>query len=161
MRAVVQRVTRAEVRVEGEVVGSVGPGLCALVGVADDDDCGVADRLASKLWKLRVLADEHGVMNRSLADVAAAGGRPEVLVVSQFTLYGDTTRGRRPSWHRAARPEVAEPLVDRVAAELQRAGAEVATGRFGADMALELINDGPVTLVVEVEPRPGPRDTRS
>ena len=145
MRAVVQRVTWARVRVEGEVVGEIGPGLCVLVGVTHDDDEAVARRLADKLWHLRVLADEEGVMNRSPAE--AGGG---VLVVSQFTLYGDTSRGRRPSWVAAARPEHAEPLVDLVADRLRELGAEVATGRFRTHMLVELENDGPVTLVVDV-----------
>ena len=145
MRAVVQRVTWARVRVEGEVVGEIGPGLCVLVGVTHDDDETVARRLADKLWHLRVLADEEGVMNRSPAE--AGGG---VLVVSQFTLYGDTSRGRRPSWVAAARPEHAEPLVDLVADRLRELGAEVATGRFRTHMLVELENDGPVTLVVDV-----------
>lgn len=145
MRAVVQRVTRARVTVEDEVVGEIGAGLCVLVGVTHTDDEAAARRLASKLWHLRVLADADGVMNRSAADEGAP-----LLVVSQFTLYGDTAKGRRPSWVAAARPEQAEPLVDEVVAELRRLGAAVETGRFRADMAVELVNDGPVTLLVEV-----------
>jgi D-tyrosyl-tRNA(Tyr) deacylase len=145
MRSVVQRVTWARVRVEGEVVGEIGPGLCALVGVTHDDDDAGASRLAEKLWHLRVLDDADGVMNRSLADVGGA-----ILVVSQFTLYGDTSRGRRPSWIDAARPEQAEPLVDAVVARLRELGAEVATGRFRTEMLVELENDGPVTLVIDV-----------
>jgi len=145
MRAVVQRVARASVTVEGEVVGAIGAGLCVLVGVTHEDDPAAARKLAAKLWNLRVLADDDGVMNRSAGEVAAP-----LLVVSQFTLYGDTSRGRRPSWLAAARPEQAEPLVDEVVAELRRLGAEVATGRFRADMAVELVNDGPVTVLVEV-----------
>jgi D-aminoacyl-tRNA deacylase len=145
MRAVVQRVTEASVSVDGQTVGAIGPGLCVLVGVTHDDDAGRARRLAAKLWHLRVFDDEGGVMNRSLADT----GR-EALVVSQFTLYGDTSRGRRPSWVAAARPEQAEPLVEAVVRELRALGAHVATGRFGADMRVALVNDGPVTLVVEL-----------
>jgi D-tyrosyl-tRNA(Tyr) deacylase len=145
MRAVVQRVSEASVTVGDAVVGVIGPGLCVLVGVTHDDDADRARRLATKLWHLRVLDDGAGVMNRSVAD---AGG--QILVVSQFTLYGDTSRGRRPSWVAAARPEQAAPLVDAVVAELRALGADVATGRFGADMRLALVNDGPVTLVVEV-----------
>jgi D-aminoacyl-tRNA deacylase len=145
MRAVVQRVTEAEVRVDGEVVGAIGRGLCALVGVTHEDTPDHAVKLASKLFHLRVFDDADGVMNRSLADTGAAA-----LVVSQFTLYGDTSRGRRPSWVAAARPEHAEPLVDAVVRELRRLGAEVATGRFRADMRLALVNDGPVTLVLDV-----------
>jgi D-tyrosyl-tRNA(Tyr) deacylase len=142
---VVQRVTRASVTVDGEVVGAIGPGLVALVGVTHDDGEAEAVKLAAKLANLRVLDDEGGVMNRSVLDEGA-----EVLVVSQFTLYGDTAKGRRPSWIDAARPEHAEPLVERVAAELRSLGVEVATGRFRTDMLVELANDGPVTLVVEV-----------
>ena len=145
MRAVVQRVTWARVRVAGDVVGEIGPGLCVLVGVTHADDDAVAGKLAEKLWHLRVLADGDGVMNRSLAE--AGGG---VLVVSQFTLYGDTSRGRRPSWVAAARPEQAEPLVDQVVARLRALGADVATGRFRTEMFVELENDGPVTLIVDV-----------
>ncbi|HET6772752.1 MAG TPA: D-aminoacyl-tRNA deacylase [Acidimicrobiales bacterium] len=145
MRAVVQRVTEAQVTVDGAVVGAIGPGLVALVGVTHDDDADRARRLAAKLWHLRVLDDERGVMNRSVADT---GG--EVLVVSQFTLYGDTAKGRRPSWGAAAPPEQAEPLVDAVVAELRALGAQVATGRFRADMRVALVNDGPVTVIVDL-----------
>ena len=145
MRAVVQRVTRATVRVDGAVVGSIGAGLCVLIGVTHDDDEARARRLADKLWNLRVLDDGDGVMNRSLAERGGA-----VLVVSQFTLYGDTSRGRRPSWVGAARPEQAEPLIDVVVSELRDLGAEVATGRFRAHMLVELENDGPVTLTIDV-----------
>ncbi len=145
MRAVVQRVTEAHVTVDGATVGAIGSGLCVLVGVTHDDDLDRARRLAAKLWHLRILDDDAGVMNRSLADVGGAA-----LVISQFTLYGDTSRGRRPSWVAAARPEQAEPLVDAVAGELRVLGAHVATGRFRADMRVALVNDGPVTLVVEV-----------
>lgn len=125
--------------------GAIGAGLCAFVGVTHDDDEAAAVKLASKLWGLRIFDDADGVMNRSVADVGGS-----ILVVSQFTLYGDTTRGRRPSWTAAARPEVAEPLVERVVSSLVEAGATVATGRFGTDMRVELVNDGPVTLMVEV-----------
>ena len=145
MRSVVQRVTRASVTVDGEVVGVIGPGLVALVGVTHDDGGAEAEKLAGKLANLRILDDVDGVMNRSVLEVGAA-----VLVVSQFTLYGDTAKGRRPSWLAAARPEHAEPLVDAVAAALRGLGVEVATGRFRTDMAVELVNDGPVTVVVEV-----------
>jgi D-tyrosyl-tRNA(Tyr) deacylase len=145
MRAVVQRVSEASVTVDGEVVGAIGPGLCVLVGVTHDDDVEAARRLAAKLWHLRILDDDAGVMNRSVAE---AGG--QILAISQFTLYGDTRRGRRPSWVAAARPEQAEPLVDAVVGELRGLGADVATGRFRADMRVALVNDGPVTLVVEV-----------
>ena len=147
MRALVQRVAEARVVVAGEVVGAIGPGLCALVGVTHGDDEAGARRLAERIWHLRVLADEAGRMERSLAD--AGGG---VLVVSQFTLYGDTSRGRRPSWVAAAPADTAEPLVEVVAEALRGHGAEVATGRFGADMRVELSCDGPVTVLLEVPP---------
>ncbi|HWL45516.1 MAG TPA: D-aminoacyl-tRNA deacylase [Ilumatobacter sp.] len=146
MRALVQRVGSASVTVAGEQVGAIGPGLCALVGVTHTDTEAQADQLADKLWYLRVLPDADGVMNLALADSPS----PEVLVVSQFTLYGDTRKGRRPSWIAAARPEHAEPLVERVAERLRSHGATVATGRFRTDMQVTLVNDGPVTLMLEV-----------
>ena len=149
MRAVVQRVLRAKVTVvgaiAGEIVGEIGPGLCVLVGVTHDDTPAHADKLADKLWNLRVMDDEAGVMNRSVSETTR-----EILIVSQFTLYGDTAKGRRPSWIAAARPEHAEPLVNAVVARLSALGATVATGRFRTDMQVELVNDGPVTLVLEV-----------
>jgi D-tyrosyl-tRNA(Tyr) deacylase len=147
VRALVQRVAEARVLVDGEVVGAIGPGLCALVGVTHGDDEAGARRLAERIWHLRVLADDEGRMERSLADVG--GG---VLVVSQFTLYGDTARGRRPSWVAAAPGTVAEPLVATLSEALRGRGAEVATGRFGADMRVELACDGPVTVLLEVTP---------
>ncbi|WP_026341612.1 D-aminoacyl-tRNA deacylase [Actinomadura atramentaria] len=141
MRAVVQRVTRADVTVDGTVVGAIdGPGLLVLVGVTHDDAPEQARKLAAKLWGLRVLDGE-----KSCSDVGAP-----LLVVSQFTLYGDARKGRRPSWTAAAPGPVAEPLVDAVVAELRALGATVATGRFGADMKVALVNDGPVTLVLDV-----------
>lgn len=145
MRAVVQRVTRADVTVDGSTVAAIGPGLCVLLAVTHDDDADGARRMAEKLWHLRILADDAGVMNRSASEIGAP-----ILVVSQFTLYGDTARGRRPSWIAAARPEQAEPLVEAVVEELRALGASVATGRFGADMQLALVNDGPVTLIIDV-----------
>ncbi len=153
MRALVQRVASAWVDVDGvdgvARVGAIGPGLCVLVGVTHADSDASAVQLANKLWHLRVLADDDGVMNRALADRAAAGGPAELLVVSQFTLYGDTRKGRRPSWIAAARPEHAEPVIDRLVAELRALGATVATGRFRTDMQVGLVNDGPVTVLVE------------
>lgn len=140
-----QRVTEASVTVDGEVVGAIGPGLCVLVGVTHDDGPGEADKLAAKLARLRVFDDADGVMNRSVLD---EGG--EVLVVSQFTLYGSTAKGNRPSWIQAARPEHAEPLVDAVVAALRGQGIATATGRFRTDMAVALVNDGPVTVIVDV-----------
>ena len=152
MRALVQRVIRAEVTsrpspdADWEVAGSIGPGLCVLVGVTHADTATQADKLADKLWGLRIFDDADGVMNRSVADVDGA-----ILVVSQFTLYGDTAKGRRPSWIAAARPEHAEPLVERVVECLRAAGATVETGRFRTDMRVELVNDGPVTLLLDVD----------
>lgn len=145
MRGLVQRAARAQVTVAGEVVGSIGPGLCVLVGVTHDDDGAAARKLAAKIWHLRVMDDTNGVMNLSVADTTR-----EVLIVSQFTLYGDTAGGRRPSWTAAARPEHAEPLVTEVVEELRRLGATVATGRFRTEMLVELVNDGPVTVMLEV-----------
>ena len=145
MRGLVQRVSRATVTVDGEVTGEIGPGILLLVGVTHDDTEAQAVKLADKVWNLRIFDDEDGVMNRSAADEGL-----EILVVSQFTLYGDTRKGRRPGYSEAARPEYAEPLVQRVIDELRAAGAVVGTGRFRADMAVELVNDGPVTLWVEV-----------
>jgi D-tyrosyl-tRNA(Tyr) deacylase len=141
---VIQRVSRASVTIDGELVAGIGAGLCVFVGVGRDDTAETAVALADKVRHLRILADEAGRMNRSVSEV---GG--EVLVVSQFTLHGDASRGRRPSWVGAAPAERAEPLVDAVTGRLRAAGLEVATGRFGADMAVELVNDGPVTLLVE------------
>jgi D-tyrosyl-tRNA(Tyr) deacylase len=145
VRAVVQRVSEAAVTVAGEEVGRIaGPGLCVLVGVTHDDDEAAARKLAERIWNLRLFDDAAGVMNRSAADLDA-----EILVVSQFTLYGDTTKGRRPSWIAAARPEQAEPLVDVVVSQLRDLGATVATGRFRAEMKVALVNDGPVTVILE------------
>lgn len=148
MRALVQRVTRASVTVDGEVVGEIGPGLCVLVGVTHTDDEPTARKMAERIYNLRVLADDDGVMNRSVADKGQ-----EVLVVSQFTLYGDTSKGRRPSWLAAAQPDAAEPLVTAVVEALRELGARVATGRFRTEMAVELVNDGPVTVMLELDPR--------
>jgi D-aminoacyl-tRNA deacylase len=139
VRALVQRVSRAAVRVDGETVGTIGAGLLVLLGVTHDDDEAVCDRLADKVAALRIFADAEGRMNEALGD-----GR-EVLVVSQFTLYGDARKGNRPSYVAAARPEQAEPLYERFA---DRLGA--ARGVFGAMMEVELVNDGPVTLLVEL-----------
>ena len=140
MRALVQRVTRASVSVAGEVVGRVDrPGLVALVGVTHDDGPAQVELVARKIAELRILRDERSVLDE----------RAPVLVISQFTLYADTKKGRRPSWNGAAKGDVAEPLVAAVVAELRAKGVEVATGVFGADMQVELVNDGPVTILVE------------
>ncbi len=128
-----------------ESVGSIGAGLCVLLGVTHDDGPANADAMAAKLWGLRIFDDDDGVMNVAAADIGA-----ELLVVSQFTLYGDTSRGRRPGWSAAARPDHAEPLVERTVERLRALGAVVATGRFRTDMRVELVNDGPVTLVIEL-----------
>ncbi|MCO5985125.1 D-aminoacyl-tRNA deacylase [Actinoallomurus spadix] len=147
MRAVVQRVSRADVTVEGRVVGAIdGPGLLALVGVTHDDTPEQARRLAAKLWGLRVFdGATEDAPEASCSDLGAP-----LLVISQFTLYGDTRKGRRPSWIAAAPGPVAEPLVDEVVTELRRLGAHVETGVFGADMKVSLVNDGPITLILEV-----------
>ena len=146
MKAVLQRVSRASVSVEGEIVGAIGPGLCVLLGVSRSDGAEEATRLAGKVARLRVFEDENGRFDRSLLDI---GG--EALVVSQFTLLGDTTRqkGTRPDFSQAAPREQAEPLYEAFCAELRALGVPVATGRFGARMAVELVNDGPVTIVLE------------
>ncbi|MEU3461633.1 D-aminoacyl-tRNA deacylase [Streptomyces sp. NPDC006733] len=141
MRAVAQRVSEASVVVDGETVGSItGPGLCVLVGVTHDDTPEKAAQLARKLWSLRILPDE-----KSCSDI----GGP-LLVISQFTLYGDARKGRRPTWNAAAPGEIAEPLVDEVVKRLRDLGADVETGRFGADMRVALTNDGPFTVVIDL-----------
>ncbi len=141
MRAVVQRVNGAAVVVDGETVGEiVGPGLCVLVGVTHEDTAATAAQLARKLWSVRILEGE-----KSCSDLDAP-----LLVISQFTLYGDARKGRRPTWNAAAPGEVAEPLVDEVVAQLRALGAQVETGRFGADMKVSLTNDGPFTVLLEV-----------
>ena len=143
MRVLVQRVSAASVSVDGEIVGAISPagqGLLALVGVTHTDDAAIAARMAEKLWRLRILDDEM-----SAADIGAP-----VLVVSQFTLYANTVKGRRPSWNAAAPASVAEPLVDVFADELRNLGAQVATGAFGAHMQVSLVNDGPVTVLLEI-----------
>ena len=144
MRAVLQRVTRACVRVEGETVGEVGAGLLVLLGVARDDAEGDARYLLEKVLGLRVFDDAGGRMNLSVAE--SGGG---LLVVSQFTLYGDARRGRRPSWSDAAPPELAEPLYEWFVAGARRAGLRVETGSFGRMMEVELVNDGPVTILLD------------
>jgi D-tyrosyl-tRNA(Tyr) deacylase len=141
MRAVVQRVTQASVAVAGQVVGAISePGLLVLVGITHDDTPELAAKLAAKLWGLRILDGE-----KSCSDVGAP-----LLVISQFTLYADLAKGRRPSWSSAAPGPVAEPLVEAVVAELRALGARVETGRFGADMKVALVNDGPLTIVIDL-----------
>jgi D-aminoacyl-tRNA deacylase len=143
VRAVCQRVSRARVVVDGDVVGEIGAGLCVLLGVARDDDEDRVQRLAAKIAQLRVFPDDAGRFDRSVRDVDGAA-----LVVSQFTLIADTTKGNRPSFADAASPAQAEVLYERFCAELRALGVPVETGRFGAKMAVELVNDGPVTIVL-------------
>jgi D-tyrosyl-tRNA(Tyr) deacylase len=144
LRVLLQRVARASVTVRGERVSEIGPGLLLLVGVGKDDGFGEYDRLAQKVFNLRVFEDEDGRMNRSLSDV---GG--EILVVPQFTLYGDVRKGRRPSWDAAAPPEVAEDRVEAFARALEALGASVQRGAFREHMEVELVNDGPVTIWID------------
>ena len=144
MRAVIQRVSRAAVRVNGAVVGEIGAGLLVLLGVAAGDAETDAERLAAKVARLRIFADEAGRFDRSVLDLVGA-----VLVVSQFTLLADTAKGNRPSFTGAAAPDQAEPLYECCCAQLRDLGIPVATGAFGAKMAVELVNDGPVTIVLD------------
>ena len=146
MRLVVQRVARASVRSGDELLGEIGPGAVVLVGIGADDGPELVERMADKLVGLRYFTDAGGRTNLAIDDVSG-----ELLVVSQFTLHADVRRGRRPGFTRAAPPEMAAPLVDRFVARLRGTGRHVATGRFGAEMALELVNDGPFTLVLDSE----------
>jgi D-tyrosyl-tRNA(Tyr) deacylase len=141
MRVLLQRVTRAEVTVEGVVKGSIGPGLMALVGVGPEDTAEIASALAAKSVDLRIFRDDEGRTNRSLADTGGA-----MLVVSQFTLYGDTRKGRRPSFIHAAKPDLAAELVEVFAVAIEERGISVGRGEFGAEMEVELVNDGPMTI---------------
>ena len=152
MKAVIQRVTSASVVVDGETVGAIGRGLLVLLGVARGDSTGEARRLATKTAEMRIFEDSEGRFNLSLLDV---GG--EALVVSQFTLFADTRRGRRPSFIDAAPPEVAEPLVREFEAALRELGVEVSGGRFGAHMHVDLVNDGPVTIILNTADFDRPR----
>jgi D-tyrosyl-tRNA(Tyr) deacylase len=144
MRVVLQRVSRASVDVEGSIEAEIGPGLLLLVASGVDDTPGEPERIAHKIAGLRVFADDEGKMNRSLAEVGGAA-----LVVSQFTLYGDVRRGRRPSWAAAADPEIARTRIEDLVNALEAEGVPVASGRFGAHMEVELVNDGPVTLILD------------
>jgi D-tyrosyl-tRNA(Tyr) deacylase len=148
VRALLQRTSGASVRVGDETVGSIGRGLVVLVGVGPADDAVIVDALARRIAELRIFRDEAGRTNRSLLDVAG-----EALVVSQFTLYADTRRGRRPGFTDAAPPDLAERLVRRLASALEALGVPVATGRFGAEMAVELVNDGPFTIWLDTADR--------
>lgn len=144
MRAVVQRVSRAQVRVDGEVVGAIGRGLLALVGAADDDGDADVAYLTDKIVNLRIFPDEAGQMNRALADVGGS-----LLIVSQFTLYGDARKGRRPSFVKAMAPGPAEALYEKLVRAARATGVPVETGRFRAMMEVELVNDGPVTILLD------------
>jgi len=144
MRCVIQRVTRAKVTVEGAIVGEIGPGFVALVGVEEGDGETDLSYCTEKIIGLRVFEDDEGKMNRS---IESAGG--SILLISQFTLLGDARHGRRPSFIKAARPETAEPMMRRMEERFANAGIPVQTGRFGADMAVELVNDGPVTILLD------------
>lgn len=144
MRVVLQRVTGALVRVDDDVVGAIDAGFVALVGVAEDDGAAQVDAVAAKVAGLRVFDDPEGKFNLALGDVAGS-----VLVISQFTLIADLRKGRRPSFNGAAQPELAEPLVERFAEQLEAAGVATERGRFGAHMVVELVNDGPVTIVID------------
>ena len=144
MRVVLQRVSSASVRVDGNVIGDIGPGLVLLIGIHRNDTDEDMHYVMDKCVHLRIFSGETGKMNHSVLDL---GG--ELLVVSQFTLYGDTRKGRRPGFDQAGRPDMAEPLYERAVARLRDHGLQVATGRFGADMQVDLINDGPVTLIIE------------
>jgi D-tyrosyl-tRNA(Tyr) deacylase len=144
MRVVLQRVSSASVRVDGNVIGDIGPGLVLLIGIHRNDTDEDMHYVMDKCVHLRIFSDETGKMNHSVLDM---GG--ELLVVSQFTLYGDTRKGRRPGFDQAGRPDMAEPLYERAVARLRDHGLQVATGRFGANMQVDLINDGPVTLIIE------------
>ncbi len=143
MRAVVQRVTEASVRIDGETVGAISNGLCVLLGVSEDDAAADADYISEKLLGLRIFDDENGVPNKSVLDVGGA-----ILLISQFTLLGDARKGRRPSYSHAARPETAIPLYERCIATLKTA-LPVETGRFGADMKVSIQNDGPFTILLD------------
>ena len=144
MRVVLQRVNHAAVSIDGETVGQIKRGYLLLVGLAPDDNDDQLDWMVHKIVNLRVFEDENGKLNRALADVAG-----EILSISQFTLYADVKRGNRPGFSKAAKPEIAEPLYDRFNEKLRAAGVHVETGRFGADMKVELENDGPVTIIYE------------
>ena len=145
MRALVQRVREASVRVEEQLVGAINQGLCVFVGVTHEDGTEECDLLVRKLLNLRIMDDENGVMNNSVIDHDG-----EILLVSQFTLYGDVSKGRRPTWSAAAPPEQAEPLIERVVEGLKAGGVKVETGKFREYMLVDLVNDGPATLMIEI-----------
>ena len=145
VRALIQRVTKASVMVDQKTVGSINSGLCVFVGITHGDDEATAEKLAAKLWNLRIFEDEQQRMNLSVGEISG-----EILIVSQFTLYGDTSKGRRPSFVQAAAPDIAEPLIEKVCESLETLGARVATGQFRAHMQVQIDNDGPITLSIDV-----------
>ena len=145
MRALVQRVSEASVKVKGEIIGTISCGLCIFVGVTQSDSKAVAEKLAKKIAELRIFEDDEGRMNLSSLQINA-----QMLVISQFTLYGDVSKGRRPTWSAAAPPEQAEPLIERVVEGLKAGGAKVETGKFREYMLVDLVNDGPATLMIEI-----------
>lgn len=154
MRAVVQRVKQAEVRVSSELVGAIGPGFLVLLGITHADDAATARKLAEKVARLRIFEDSDGKMNLGLSEIEGA-----VLCVSQFTLYGDVRRGRRPSFDEAARPEQALPLWEAFCESIEQTGIRCERGRFAAEMQVSLVNDGPVTLIVDSRDLEQPRRT--
>lgn len=157
MRILIQRVTEARVTVDDQIVGEIGPGLALLVGIGEGDTEEVIPAMCEKVANLRIFEDDEKRMNLSALDLLAAGDRPGMLVVSQFTLYGDLRKGRRPSYSHAAPPGVASPLVDACALWFQEAGFEIGTGVFGASMQVSLTNDGPVTLWLDSDEMKRPR----
>lgn len=158
MRACVQRVTRASVTVNGEIIGAIDAGYMILLGIAPDDTIAEIELLVSKIANLRILDDADGIMNRSALDyLADDSASVAMLVVSQFTLYGDVRKGRRPGWAKAAPPEIASPMVDSFCDALRTEGFRIETGIFGAEMAVELVNDGPVTIWLDTDELRAPR----
>ena len=157
MRILIQRVTEARVTVSGSIVGQIGSGLALLVGIGEGDAEEMVPVMCEKVANLRIFEDSEGRMNHSALDLLAGGERPGMLVVSQFTLYGDLRKGRRPSYSHAAHPDIASPLVDACAAWFREAGFDVGTGEFGASMQVSLTNDGPVTLWLDSDEMKRPR----
>lgn len=157
MRVLLQRVTEAHVDVAGQRVGAIGPGLLLFVGMTADDDASVLETIAQKVTGLRIFEDHEGRMNLSADDLLAAGVACGILVVSQFTLYGDVRKGRRPSFTDAAGPDIARPLIDRFCLMLRNGGFQVAEGQFGEHMAVSLVNDGPVTIWLDSDELRRPR----
>lgn len=157
MRILIQRVTQASVTVGGEITGAIGSGLALLIGIGEDDTPDLVEPMCEKVVSLRIFDDAGGRMNRSALDLLDEGEQPGMLVVSQFTLYGDLRKGRRPSYSHAAPPEAASPMVDACAELLRKTGFTVGTGVFGAEMQVALVNDGPVTLWLDSDDMKRPR----